>query len=411
MKTDLDQILSENHLDGMLVVGPAMHNPAMVYMTGGGHITNADLIKRRSEPGVLFHAAMERDEAAKSGLTLRSYASYPMAELLQQTGGDRFQATVLRYCRMFADAGLTEGRVALYGKTDLGLGYSLMSAVQEKMPGLSLVGDLDNLVLQRAMMTKDAVEVERIRAVGKATVEVVGRVAELLTTSPVKDEVLHLPDGMPLTIGYVKKKINLWLAECGVENPQGTIFAIGRDAGVPHSSGTADDPIRLGRTIVFDIYPCEEGGGYFHDFTRTWCVGYATDDVLQLYEQVKDVFGKISAQLKVGQPFRDYQNLTCKLFEAMGHPTVLSTPETEEGYVHSLGHGVGLNIHERPFSGSSAALEDVLSPGCVVTLEPGLYYPSRGMGIRLENTLYVRPDGVFETLVDYPMDLVLPVKG
>lgn len=412
MKSDLDKLLFDNHLDGMLVVGPAMHNPSMVYLTGGGYVTNADLIKRRDEKGILFFGSMERDEAAKSGLTLRSYSNYPMAELLQQTGGDRFQAAVLRYCKMFQDAGLTAGRVAIYGKTDLGTGYSIISAVQDAMPNLTFVGDLENRVLQRAMMTKDAYEIERIRSVGKTTVEVVGRVADLLSGSKVVNgDFLIRPDGQPLTIGEVKKKINLWLVECGVENPQGTIFAIGRDAGVPHSSGTPGDLIRLGQTIVFDIYPCEEGGGYYHDFTRTWCVGYAPDEVMKLYEQVRSVFGKISGELEIGKRFGIYQQLTCELFEQMGHPTVLSNPETEEGYVHSLGHGVGLNIHERPFSGFSALAEDVLAPGAVVTLEPGLYYPNRGMGVRLENTIYVRPDGQFETLVDYPLDLVLPLKG
>jgi Xaa-Pro aminopeptidase len=270
---------------------------------------------------------------------------------------------------------------------------------------------LENRVLQRAMMTKDVDEVERIRRVGKITVEVVSRAADLLSGTRVKGDGLVRPDGEPLTIGEVKRKINLWLGECGVENPQGTIFAIGRDAGVPHSSGTPTDQIRLGQTIVFDIYPCEEGGGYYHDFTRTWCVGHAPDDVMRLYEQVRSVFDKISAALELGKPFSAYQQLTCELFEQMGHATVLSKPETEEGYVHSLGHGVGLNIHERPFSGSSALPEDILAPGAVITLEPGLYYPSRGMGVRLEDTIYVRPDGQFETLVNYPFDLVLPVKG
>ena len=86
-------------------------------------------------------------------------------------------------------------------------------------------------------------------------------------------------DGEPVTIGQVKGLINLWLAERGAENPEGTIFAIGRDAAVPHSSGNPSDILRLGQTIVFDIYPCEAGGGYFYDFTRTWCLGYAPDDV------------------------------------------------------------------------------------------------------------------------------------
>jgi Xaa-Pro aminopeptidase len=80
------------------------------------------------------------------------------------------------------------------------------------------------------------------------------------------------------------------------------------------------------------------------------------------------------------------------------------------GYVHSIGHGVGLNIHERPFSGSDSSDKDILSPGTVMTIEPGLYYPEQGMGVRLEDTYWVNPVGKIEVLADFPMDLVLPVR-
>jgi len=70
-----------------------------------------------------------------------------------------------------------------------------------------------------------------------------------------------------------------------------------------------------------------------------------------------------------------------------------------------------LNVHEQPWFGINATEEDRLVPGSVFTVEPGLYYPDRGMGVRLEDTVYVRPDGRIETLVEYPLDLVLPVKG
>jgi Xaa-Pro aminopeptidase len=227
----------------------------------------------------------------------------------------------------------------------------------------------------------------------------------------VRNEMLVKPDGQPLTIGEVKSRINLWLAERGAENPQGTIFAIGRDSGVPHSSGNPTDPLRLGQTIVFDIYPCEEGGGYYHDFTRTWCLGYAPDEAWKLYEDVLSIYNQITHELKINAPYMTYQQRTCELFEGLGHPTVKSNPETQDGYVHSLGHGVGLNIHERPWSGMSAGEADRLAPGAVFTIEPGLYYPDRGLGVRLENTLWVNPDGGFEIMADYPMDLVLPLKS
>jgi len=409
MKTDLDLLMHSSGIDALLVTGPSLHNPAMVYFTGLAHISQADLVKRRGHPGLLFHAAMERDEAAKSGLELCSYSNYPIMDLLKESGNDRRKAVVLRYRRMLVDAGITSGRIALYGQTDLGKGYAQFKNLQGAMPAVEFVGDLDKDVLLEAMSTKDAVEIDRIRQMGKVTTRVVGSVADFLSSRPVKNGALVGLDGDPLTIGEVKSRINLWLAEGGAENPESTIFAIGHDAGVPHSAGNPQDVLRLGQTIVFDIYPCEAGGGYFYDFTRTWCLGYAPDEAQALYEQVLAVYRQIMSELKVNAAFKDYQRRTCELFEAQGHPTVMTNPQTEVGYVHSVGHGVGLHIHERPFSGIMAPDSDILAPGVVITIEPGLYYPERGLGMRLEDTVYVRPDGAFEIPAEYPLDLVLPV--
>lgn len=410
MKSDLDAIMQANNIDALLVVGPAQQNPAMVYMTGGGHITNADLIKKRGEPAVIFHGSMERDEAAKTGLVTHTYDKYPYKELMEETGGDPVGAVALRYSRILSDLGVVSGRVALYGKVDMSSAFPVFFELTRRMPDITLVGDLRGEVLGAAMATKDDVEIDRMRKMGKLTTTVVGKTADYLTSRSIRDEILLREDGQPLTIGHVKGLINLWLAELGAENPEGTIFAIGHDAGVPHSSGNPDDLIRLGQTIVYDIFPCEAGGGYHYDFTRTWCLGYAPDDVQKLYEDVHTVYKTIIAELVLGERFYLYQKRTCDLFEAMGHPTIQSNPATEAGYVHSVGHGLGLKVHERPFSGSSANLQDILAPGVVVTVEPGLYYPERGMGVRLEDTVAVRPDGSFEILAPYPMDLVLPMK-
>jgi Xaa-Pro aminopeptidase len=411
MKNELDALMQSNGIDGLLITGPAMHNPAMVYMIGVAHVSGGDLIKRRGAAGVLFHGVMEREEAAKSGLRCVSYSQYPWADLYAEANQDLNLAMALRYQRMFAEAGLTSGRVAVYGMSEVGAAISIFKHLERLMPNLELVGFARDELLMQAQMTKDPGEVDRIRHMGKITTEVVGRTAEYITRGKPVNGIMTHQDGKPLTIGEVRGKINLFLAELGAENPEATIFAIGRDAGIPHSIGTDSDVIRLGKPIVFDIYPCEAGGGYFYDFTRTWCLGYAPDDVQKLYEDVRTVFTTLLRELEVGAPFKRYQARTCELFEQMGHPTIATNPQAEEGYIHSLGHGVGLNIHEKPFSGASAADTDCLLPGTVFTVEPGLYYPSRGMGIRLEDTLYTRPDGKFEILAPYPLDLVLPVKG
>jgi Xaa-Pro aminopeptidase len=292
---------------------------------------------------------------------------------------------------------------------DVGSAYAIFSGLKEKLPNLEILGQLGDSLLLQAMATKDRDEVERIRAMGAITTCVVGKVADFLTSQRSKNGVLVKSNGEPVLIGEIKRKINLWLAESGVENPEGTIFAIGHDAGVPHSSGNAEDLLSLGQTIIFDIFPAEAGGGYFYDFTRTWCLGYAPDEVMSLYEDVFSVYQQIMSEIEVNSFCYQYQDRTCELFEEQGHPTIKSNPQTQEGYVHSLGHGVGLYIHEYPRF-SSNAKEDRLAPGSVVTIEPGLYYPEQGMGVRLEDTVWVRPDGEMEILADYPLDLVLPVK-
>lgn len=410
MKTDIDNLMQAHNLDALLVTGRGQHNPPMVYLTGGGHLTNADLLKKRGEPPVLFHYAMERDEAAKTGLITKNLADYRLADLLKQANGDAAQAAVLRYQKMLTEYGVTEGRVALFGQGDAGTIYATFTALQKVMPGLTLLGEIGSTVLLEAMATKSPEEVERIRRVGQVTTQVVGKTAEFLSSHPASEGALMKADGSPLTIGEVKRRINLWLAEGGLENPEGCIFAIGRDAGVPHSSGNPGDFLRLGQTIVFDIFTCEAGGGYHYDFTRTWCLGYAPDEALKLYEDVLSVYRTIREEMKVDALCKPYQQRACALFETQGHPTIQSDPQTQVGYVHGLGHGLGLQVHERPMMGAGASETDRLVPGVVITVEPGLYYPERGLGVRLEDTVYVRPDGQIETLAEYPLDLVLPVK-
>jgi Xaa-Pro aminopeptidase len=410
MKSDLDTLMEQQNLDALLIVGPAFHNPPMVYLTGGAHVTGGDLIKKRGEPAHLFCGAMERDEAARSGLPVHTYDMAQLQTDMKETGGDLAEAVARRYARIFSDFGLTSARVGLLGQQDAGAVFAIFSRLKTHLPQLEILGQMQHNPIRAAMATKDENEIARIRRMGQITTGVIGEVADFLTGHRTQDEILVKSDGTPLWIGDVRRRINLWLVERGVENPESTIFAIGRDAGVPHSIGNDGDELRLGRTIVFDIFPCEAGGGYFYDITRTWSLGYATDESLKLYEDVRAVYDQLYSEMMLGAPARSYQIRCCELFEALGHPTNLTNPNTTDGYNHGLGHGVGLYIHELPSMGFMTPENVVLEAGNVITLEPGLYYPERGMGVRLEDTLWARPDGVFEVLAPYPMDFVLPMK-
>jgi len=412
MKSDLDTLMQDRKLDGILVFGDAENNPPMYYFVGGGHVSGAFLIKKAGKDPVLFYNDMERDEAAKSGLKTISYSEYPASEFMEEAKGDMQMAMALRFRKVLSEFGLSGGRVAVYGRMEFSQLYGLITNLAKSMPELEFVGEsgMDSTLL-RAMETKDDVEVARIRQMGAVTTTVVQMVQDYLTSREVReDEVLLKEDGNPLTIGDVKARIALWLAERGAADTEGVIFAIGRDAGVPHSVGNPDDLMTLGKTIVFDIFPAEKGGGYFYDFTRTWSLGYAIPEAQALYDQVHEVYDKVVENLDLNASFIDYQRMTCEYFESKGHKSQLNSKAPLDGYVHSLGHGVGLNIHERPWSGLTASPDNILKPGVVMTIEPGLYYPDKGMGVRIEDTYWVRQDGKMELLAEYPYDFVLPMK-
>ena len=412
MKSDIDALMQARNLDALLVLGAAEHNPPMYYFTGGGHISAAVLVKKRGEEPILFYNDMERDEAAKTGLQTKSLGAYSFQELLKEAGGDLTLVGALRFQRILNDLGLTKGRMGIYGNVDFSSTFAAVTRLQRLLPDLELVGEsgMDSVFI-RAMETKDERDVERIRRMGQITTEVVRLTAEYLTSRDVRaDEVLLKEDGSPLTVGDVQARIRLWVAERGAELPEGFIFSIGRDAGVPHSTGNPADLMRLGQTIIYDIYPAERGGGYFYDFTRTWSLGYASTEAQELYGQVQEIFNRLLENFDLNASFKDYQRMACEYFESKGHKSQLNTENPLDGYVHSLGHGVGLYIHERPFSGLTVDDTHRLAPGVIITSEPGLYYPEKGMGFRIEDTLWVRPDGKIEILADYPYDFVLPMK-
>jgi len=401
--------MHDYNIEALWVMGEGRNNPTMGYLTGGADLSQADLLKKRDHDAVLFYSPIERDAAVQTGLSTISYAKFHSPEIIKAAGGDPLEVSVLRHQRMFEELDIHQGRVAVYGITEASLSYGLISRLQSFLPDIEFVGAQKNDVLTSARMTKDAEEVRRIRNMGKVTVELASRLTELLMNSAVEGEILLRPDGLPLTIGDVKRQIKSWLAERDAETI-GTIFALGREAAVPHNQGDPRQSLRLGTTIVFDAPFREAVGGYFYDFTRTWCLGYASEEVYKAYEDVYDVYQRIILELKPNTSFYEYQKRTCELFEARGHPTVGGRHGTEEGYVHGLGHGVGLEIHEPPMA-TSLATSDLLLPGCVVTIEPGLYYAERNFGIRIEDTVYINLQGEVEILAEYPKDLVLPMKA
>lgn len=410
MKSDLDRLMAARNLDALLVMGDSGGNPVMHYLTGGVHLENALVLKRRGGPLTLIHGSMERDSAAQTGLKLVDRDQvYNQYELVQKHAGDRTAAAVEYLSRVLRDHQLL-GRVGVYGMIDAGAALTLLTRLQEEVEDVELVGEYGTSLFTLARETKDDWEIGELREAGRLTCQVVGEVQAFIQDHQTRNEVVVKPDGEPLTIGDVKGFMRSRFMTHGLTEDHATIFSQGRDAGVPHNSGDPAMPLRLGQSIIFDIFPTV-AGGYFHDLTRTWSLGYATDQVQQAWDECKEIFDRMMAALKVGVPYRDLQIATCEYFESKGHPTPLNHPGTHEGYVHSLGHGIGLDIHEDPRISASAGNDTTIQPGHVFSVEPGLYYPDRGFGVRIEDSVAFTEAGEMIYLSDYPYDLVIPMKG
>ncbi len=408
MKRDIPRRMAERGLDALVIEGPdGTHgaNPAFAYFTRNQHLVGTVIVKRDEEP-LLLYRSMERDAAEATGLRLVNLDRWPLHEIFKEHP-DRLEARVELYKRIFRDLKV-RGRVAFYGTGPIGAFYAFLQKLAREIPEVEVVGEFDRDVIAVARETKDPEEVERMRRVGQETCAVIEATIEFLRAHRVEGNTLVKADGRPLTVGDVKRFVRLELAKRGLECSE-FIFAIGRDAGVPHSTGRPDDPVELGKTIVFDLFP-KDASGYHHDVTRTFCLGYAPPDVERAYRDVREAFEAVRERLRVGEITQTYQHFVCRFFEERGHPTVLSDPKTTRGYVHSLGHGLGLEVHEEPTFPTFGRCETQLQEGMVFTVEPGLYDPEAGYGIRIEDTVYCDEDGEFQSLTPLPKELVVPVR-
>ena len=156
-----------------------------------------------------------------------------------------------------------------------------------------------------------------------------------------------------------------------------TIVASGLRSAYPHG-GCANRKIRAGDLVVVDIGSSYEH--YLSDMTRTMVAGKPSERQRKIYEIVRTAQEKAHEAIKAGAKGKDVDLAARKTIQDARYG---------EYFVHSLGHGVGLDIHEPP--GLSAASKDVLVAGNVVTNEPGIYIPDFG-GIRIEDTVLIEED-------------------
>ena len=281
------------------------------------------------------------------------------------------------------------------GVTDLDVPFDFPLGLAKKLSdeGLSVTPVEGAFTPARALKSRE--EAHLIRKVQKGVEDALHEVVALLKRSTVKDgEILY--EGIPLTSELLKALLKQSLLAQNLIGSH-TIVAGGLQACDPHNEGSG--PLPAHRPIVFDIFPFSEESRYYADMTRTLFKGPVPPVFRELYETVRKAQEEAIALAAPGVDSSRLHQAVESRFEAAGY----KTGEVEgrmEGFFHGTGHGVGLEIHEAPRVGKTGV---PLQPGHVITVEPGLYYPRLGGGIRIEDMLYITPQG-HENLTTFPKD-------
>src|SRR6476661_6288773 len=223
--------------------------------------------------------------------------------------------------------------------------------------------------------------------------------ADLLAQAvPAGEGLLH--DGKPLTAEMVRAELREACRRSGAPAPPDVIVG-SLWQGTGHDPGSGPLPADL--PIVIDLWPQDEQSGCWADMTRTLVIGDVTDGVRVLESVVREALERSRQAVRPGITGRELHAVACEVFELAGFATQRTNPgiDPEEGFQFSLGHGVGLAVHEDPALGQAG--HDPLVAGDVIAVEPGLWHREVGE-VRFEDLLLVTDEGC-ETLTSYPYEL------
>ena len=386
MIKDIDAEMEKKKIRSIIVFGDAtVGNPDLRYVVGASLPRGGIYLKRKSNDPTLVVSNIDVGSARKGRVkNIRTYSDYGFEKISARF--ERDEARARFYQKLVRDTGL-EGPIVIGGRNDTSNTLLLIDSLRKR--GLKIVGEMSPTILEVARETKDRAEIDRLREIGRKTVRVVEKTRRFLSGCSVRgSKVLH--KSKPLRVETVKKTIGRLLSQENIIAPEDTIFAPGRKSSDPHYSGEEEDIVRGAEPIVFDIFPSEPDG-YWHDCTRTYTFSTPLRRVKDMYDSVLDAQTTALDMILEQVPARDVMISVCKLFEKRGYPTVRSLLKGNKearvrGFIHGLGHGVGLTIGERPYL--SLYSEELLRKNSIVTVEPGLYDPKVG-GVRIEDIVVV----------------------
>jgi len=383
LRKDIDEILSEKGVDGMLLYSESYKDVNMYYLTKFLAPDPFIFVKRVDDDPLVVINQMEFSRAQKESAVknIRSYFEYDYVEIVKSAPNPK-----IGIAKFVASVAKKE----LDSKSNIYVPPNFPTAIADVLrhEGLKITPLFD--VIEKARVTKEPDEVEEVKKTQEIAEKVTAEAIELIANTDVASNgvLLFKEDGKkePLTAGKLRALFGHRYIDNGFVMEEETIIACGPKGADPHYRGNAEDELKANQPIILDVFPRNQVKRYWSDMTRTIVKGKASPKVKEMFEVVLEARDAALDALHAGVLGSDMQNLVCDIIEKHGYETIRGGKQIVKGYTHSLGHGVGLEIHEEPSMSEFYKLP--LQEHSIVTVEPGLYDPAIG-GVRIEDIVEV----------------------
>ena len=383
MRGELEAILSEKGAEALLLYSESFKNSNMYYLTKFLAPDPFIFLKKVDVDPVIVVNQMEYPRAQKQSIVedVRSYFDYKYLEVVKTMKEPHLG---------------TMKFIAKVAKKELGRGTKI--CVPHDFPAMATdVLREENLsikpmfnVVEKARETKDTNEIDDIKAVQEVAEEVAAEAIDLISNADVDANGTLMVEKRPLTVGKVKAFFGHQFLEHGCVMEEDIIVACGPEGSDPHYFGDPQDELKANHPIILDIYPRSVQKRYWTDMTRTIVKGKAPDKVKKMFNAVLEAKNASIDAIQSGALGSDVYDVCCDVLEKTGYETIRGGKQITRGLTHSLGHGVGLDLHEGP--SMNELYKFPLKEYNIVTVEPGLYDPDVG-GLRIEDIVEVTKAG------------------
>jgi Xaa-Pro aminopeptidase len=383
LRGDLDAILAEKGAESLLLYSESFKNSNMYYLTKFLAPDPFIFFKKVDTDPVIVVNQMEYSRAQKQSIVkdVRSYFDYKYLEVVK-TAKEPHLGT------MKFIANVTKKELGADTKVCVPHNFPAMAADILREEGLTIKPMFD--IVEKARETKDADEINEIRAVQAVAEEVTAEAIDLIANADVDANGILIVKKEPLTVGKVKSFLGHQFLDHGFVMEEDIIVACGPKGSDPHYFGDPQDVLKANQPIILDICPRSVQKRYWTDMTRTIVKGKASDKVRKMFNAVLEARNASIDAIQAGALGSDIYDVCCDVLEKAGYETTRGGKQITRGLTHSLGHGVGLDIHEVPRM--SELYKFPLKEHNILTVEPGLYDPDVG-GLRIEDIVEVTNTG------------------